>query len=489
MATDRTSAVEAPAVTASPAVRRGLGLALLVIACAQLLISLDNTIVNIALPSMETGLDISRADLAWVVTAYALPFGGLLLVGGRAGDLFGRRRVFRIGLVVLTFGSLLGGLAPTSQLLITGRALQGIGSALIAPSALSLVATTFPPGPERHRAMGVYGAMGGLGATIGLFLGGLLTEHVSWRWVLFVNVPVAVAVLSGTAVLPGGDRERGRIDIPGALTVTASMVSLVYAITRASIHGWTAPVTLGFMGAAAVLLAVFIAIQTRSRIAMLPGHVVRSRTRAGANVAFLFVGAGMFGTYYFLTLYMQGVKHYSAMQTGLAYLPLAFGMAVSAAALGPKLLTRMSPRGVVALGLVVGTGGMVWFATLTPTSPYLTVLLPAMLVSGIGLGMAFVSIMMTGVSGVAPRHTGVASGLINTSQQIGGAIGLAVLATLAAGVTSGLLPDTDLATALTGGYTTAFRIGGGFYLAALVIVLLTAKIGTLRAADPAPVDH
>lgn len=483
MTTDRLSPADPPATTSRPGMRRGLGLALLVIACAQLLISLDNTIVNIALPSMESALDISRADLAWVVTAYALPFGGLLLVGGRAGDLFGRRRVFRAGLVILALGSLVGGLAPNPQLLIAGRVLQGIGSALIAPTALSLVATTFPAGPERNKAMGLYGAMGGLGATVGLLLGGLLTEYVSWRWVLFVNVPVVLAVLFGTTALPGGHRERGRIDIPGGITVTASMISLVYAITRASAHGWGDSVTLGFLGAAAILLVVFIAIQARSRIAMMPARVVRSQARAGANVAFLLIGAGMFGTYYFLTLYMQGVKEYSAMQTGLAYLPLAFGMAVSAAALGPKLLTRLTPRAVISLGLVIGTGGMLWFATLAPDSSYLATLLPAMLVSGIGLGMAFVSTMMSGVSGLAPHDTGIASGLINTSQQIGGATGLAVLATIAAGVSNSLFRDgAEPATALTDGYTTAFLVGGGFYAAALVIVLLTIKV---RMPQPA----
>jgi Major Facilitator Superfamily. len=371
--------------------------------------------------------------------------------------------------------------------LITGRVLQGIGSALIAPTALSLVATTFPPGPERNKAMGVYGAMGGLGSTVGLLLGGLLTEYVSWRWVLFVNIPVALAVLLGTNVLAGGDRERGRIDFPGAITVTASMVSLVYAITRASTHGWSDTLTLGFLGAALVLLVVFIIIQSVSRIAMMPGHVVRNRTRAGANVAFMLVGAGMFGTYYFLTLYMQGVKHYSAMQTGLAYLPFVFGMAFSAAALGPKLLTRLSPRGVIVLGLLIGTGGMAWFAALSPTSSYLTMLALPMLISGLGLGMAFVSVMMSGVFGVAPQETGIASGLINTSQQIGGAIGLATLATVAASVTSGLLSSggTDEASALTEGFTTAFLIGGAFYVAALLIALFTINVRIPRA-DAAP---
>ena len=484
-----TESTAAPAGTASrPAVRRGLGLTLVVIACAQLLISLDSTIVNIALPSMAAALDISRADLAWVVTGYALPFGGLLLVGGRAGDLFGHRRVFRLGLFALVLGSLVGGVAPDQRLLITGRVLQGVGSALIAPTALSLVATTFPPGRERDRAMGVYGAMGGLGSTAGLLLGGLLTEYASWRWVLFVNIPVAAAVLLGTTALPEGERDRGRVDIPGGLAATAGMVALVYAITRAGAHGWTDRMTLAFLAVAAVTLVAFVVIQARSRAAMMPGHVVRDRTRAGANVAFLLVGAGMFGTYYFLTLYMQGIRHYSAMQTGLAYLPLAFGMAASAAVIGPKLLTRLSPRAVIPLGLTVGTGGMAWFATLTPSSPYLTSLLPAMVVSGLGLGMVVVSVMTSGVSGVAPRDTGVAAGLINTSQQIGGATGLAVLATVAAGVADGLLArgGVDPATALTDGYRTAFLVGGAFYVAALTVVLLTVRAVRTGSATPPP---
>jgi EmrB/QacA subfamily drug resistance transporter len=430
-----------------------LGLALTVIAAAQLMLVLDGTIMNVALPAVQRELDLAPAELSWVVNAYALAFGGLLLVGGRAGDLFGWRRVFRIGLVVFTVASLIGGLAPTKEVLIGARVLQGIGAAIAAPTALSLLATTFPAGPERNRALGVYGTMGGLGSVVGLLLGGALTSYVDWRWVLFVNVPIALAVLAGTGALVAGERERGRVDVVGAVTATGGLGSLVYAITTGS---------LTFLAVAAVSLAGFLVVQYRSPVAMMPPRVLRSRVRAGANVALLLIGAGMFATFYFLTLYMQQVRGYGALRTGLAYLPFAVGMGLSSGALGPRVLARASVRTVAVSGLAMAAAGMTWFATLTPTSGYFAVLAPAMLLAGVGLGLAFIATTIAGVDGVAPADTGIAAGLVNTTQQVGGALGLAGLAVVAAAASSPVA-----------GYTAAFAVGAGLYVAALAVSAFT----------------
>lgn len=461
---------------------RNLGLALLVIATAQFMNTLDNTIVNIALPHIRSGLGFSAANLAWVVTAYALPFGGLLLVGGRAGDILGRRMVFRAGLLLFAVASLLSGIAQNQQTLIAGRALQGIAAAIVAPTALSLLATTFPAGAARNKALGVYGAMGGLGSTLGLILGGVLTEYLDWRWVFFINLPIAVLVLLGTKALNPGERDRGKADIPGAITVAAGVTAAVYAITNASSDGWGSSTTIWFLVAAGILLFAFLVIQMTSDHAMIPSRVVRDRGRVSANLAFLLVGAGMFGTYYFLTLYMQNVKHYSAVETGIAYLPLAFGMAISAGAIGPKLLARFSPRTVTMVGLVVAVCGMLWFSTLSAGSAYWTVLLPAMILNGLGLGMAFVSMTISGVGGVEPQDSGVASGLINTSQQIGGALGLAALNAIALAVTTSKGAGSS-GSALTSGYATAFLVAGGIYL---VAVLLTGVLSPQQSAPVAP---
>jgi EmrB/QacA subfamily drug resistance transporter len=468
--------LNAVGVEAPPAGDRKLGLALLVIATAQLMLVLDNTIVNVALPSMQAALHLDPSNLNWVITAYALAFGGLLLVGGRAGDLFGRRRVFRIGLVVFTVASLLGGFAPTGAVLIASRVLQGVGAAIAAPTALSLLATTFPAGPARNKALGVYGAMGGLGSVVGLLLGGALTEYLNWRWVLFINVPIAVLVLVGTNVLVAGDRDRGGVDLPGAVTATVGLGSLVYAISRASTHGFSDGLTLGFLALAVVLLIAFLVIQRLSRVAMVPSRVVRDRARAGANVVMFLMGSGMFAMFYFLTLYMQVVKGFSAVQTGLAFLPFAVGIGMAAGGVGPKLLGKLPARAVTGVGLLVATAGMAWFSTLTPDSNPFAALLPAQLVTGFGLGLAFVTVTIVGVRGVAPQDTGIAAGLVNTSQQIGGAIGLAALASIATAVTTGLLPSTAMPAALTSGFTTGFLFGGALYLVALIVGMLTLNV-------------
>src|SRR6266571_356651 len=323
----------APEAVVSPAKDRRLGLALLVIATAQLMLVLDDTIVNIALPSMQRSLHLATSHLNWVISFYALAFGGLLLAGGRAGDLFGRLRVFRVGVGVFTLASVAGGLAPNEAVLLTARVMQGCGAAIAAPCALSLLATTFPAGPARTRALGVYGAMGGLGSVVGLLLGGVLTEYLSWRWVLFINVPIAVLVLIGTGVLVPGDTERGTLDVPGAITATLGIGSLIFALTRGNTNGWNDAGTLASFAAGAVLLAAFVVIERYSRAPMVPPPVVRDRNRGGANAVMLLLGAGMLAMFYLLTLYMQVVRGYSATRTGLAYLPFVAGMLLCAGGL------------------------------------------------------------------------------------------------------------------------------------------------------------
>ncbi|MEW2067068.1 MFS transporter [Streptomyces sp. NPDC007346] len=451
-----------------------LGLALAVIAAAQLMLVLDNTIVAVALPSMQSALGLSDANLGWVITAYALAFGGLLLAGGRAGDLFGRRRVFRTGLVIFTLASLLGGLAGSGEVLLLARVLQGVGAAIAAPTALSLLASTFPAGPARNKALGVYGAMGGLGSVVGLLLGGALTEYLSWRWVMYINIPIAIAVLIGTGVLKEGERDRGKVDVPGALTATFGFGSLVYGINRAGEKGLGDSTTLIALAVAVVLIVSFVAIQRSSRAPMVPGAVVADKSRAGANAVMFLVGAGMFATFYFLTLYMQIVKGYEPMITGLAYLPFAIGIGIAAGGVGPQLLAKVPERTVISVGLAIGIAGMVWLSFLEPGQNALAVLLPAQLVCGFGLGLVFVTVTIISVRGVSPEDTGIAAGLINTSQQIGGAVGLAILAATASVITEGKLPG-DRSEALTTGYSYGLLIGGGIYLIALLVTLSTIK--------------
>jgi len=347
-----------------PAGNRKLGLALLVIATAQLMLVLDDTIVNVALPSIQRSLHLATPHLNWVISFYALAFGGLMLAGGRAGDLFGRLTVFRLGIVVFTLASLAGGFAPNGTVLIAVRVVHGAGAALAAPCALSLLAMTFPAGPARTRALGVYGAMGGLGSVVGLLLGGTLTEYLSWRWVLFINVPIAVLVLIGTGVLVPGDTERGSLDVPGAIAATLGIGSLIYALTRGGTNGWDDAGTLASFAAGAVLLAAFGLIERRSRAPMVPPRVVRDRNRVGANAVLLFLGAGMLAMFYLLTLYMQVVRDYSATRTGLAYLPFVAGVGVAAGGLGPRLLGAIPAPIVIATGMLLCAGGLAGLAAI-----------------------------------------------------------------------------------------------------------------------------
>ncbi|HET9967809.1 MAG TPA: MFS transporter [Streptosporangiaceae bacterium] len=475
----------APQAAAPPAAGRKLGLALLVIATAQLMLVLDDTIVNVALPSVQHSLHIATPHLNWVASFYALAFGGLLLAGGRAGDLFGRLRMFRLGIIVFALASMAGGFAPDGTVLLAARIVQGCGAAIAAPGALSLLATTFPAGPARTKALGIYGAMGGLGSAVGLLLGGVLTTYLSWRWVLFINAPIAAGVLAGTGVLVAGDREHGRLDVPGAITATLGIGSLIYALTRGSTNGWANPGTLASFAGAAVLLLAFLVIERASGEPMLPPRVIADRNRGGASAVMLLLGTGMLAMFYLLTLYMQIVRGYSAIHTGLAYLPVVAGVSVAAGGLGPRLLAALPARAVIAAGMTLFAGGLAWYvAALTPTSNYFAVMVPAMLAGGIGAGLTFVGCTATGMLGIAPRDSGVAAGLLNTSLQTGNALGLAALAAIASIVTRNHLPGHTTATALTDGYV-AGLLAGAIIVAVGALVALFTINARLSAAEAA----
>ncbi|MFE3830685.1 MFS transporter [Streptomyces sp. NPDC059092] len=492
--------------TSGPSARgRHLGLALCVIAAAQLMVVLDATITNIALPAIQTDLGVSDANLAWIVNSYALAFGGLLLLGGKAGDLFGRRKMFQVGIAVFTIASLLGGLAPNDGLLLGARILQGVGAALAAPSALALITTTFPAGKPRNKAMAVYAAMGGLGATVGLLLGGVLTDVLDWRWVFFVNIPIGLAVLAGTRTLVEAERHPGRLDVPGAITGTSGLIALVYGITRGGEHGWTNSITMTSFAAAAVLLISFLLLQARTTDPMMPLRLFKDRNRWGSYATMLFIGSGMFAFFYFLTLYMQLILGYSPIKTGFAYLPFSFGMA-AAAGISSKLLTHFAPRLIAGPGLLLAATGMFWFATLESDSSYASHLMPAMFVTSLGLGMSFVPMTLGAVNGVAHQDTGVASALLNTAQQIGGALGLAALSTISTSAANDKMPEAagalyrglaakDFALvskagdALTHGYTMAFVAAGALFLAGAGVTAWAINAGKQRHTDGAAPVH
>ncbi|MFN8088723.1 MAG: MFS transporter [Mycobacterium sp.] len=464
------------------------GLALVVIAAAQLMVVLDGTITNIALPSIQKDLHVSASNLAWIVNSYALAFGGLLLLGGKSGDLYGRRRIFRIGIAIFVLASAFGGLADSEGWLIAARVLQGIGGAIAAPTALSLIAVNFPEGSQRNRAMAVYAAMAGLGSTVGLLLGGVLTDYLNWRWVFYVNLPVGLAVLVGTVVLSEGTQQPGRLDVPGAVIGTSGLLALVYGITCGGDRGWTDPTTVACFVAATVLLTGFVAWQSKSTHPMMPLRLFSSRRRCGSYITMLFIGSGMFGTFYFLTLYMQQILGFSPVQTGFAYLPFSFGMGV-AASISSKLVERVAPRYIAGPGLVAAACGMLLFAQLRPDSEYVTTLLPSLFLTAAGLGLCFVPMTLAAVSGVDDADAGIVSALLNTSQQVGGALGLAVLSTIAGAVANSRVPDaattlyrglamhdsasvSAASSALTQGFSASFMVAVGLFCAGLIATLL-----------------
>ncbi|MEU6281835.1 MFS transporter [Streptomyces sp. NPDC047028] len=414
------------------AARRGghPGIALTVIAACQLMVVLDATIVNIALPHIQDALEFSTTDLTWVVSAYTLTFGGLLLLGARAGDILGRRRVFMSGILLFSFASLLGGFAQEPWQLLAARALQGVGGAIASPTSLALITTTFPEGPERNRAFGVFAAVSAGGGAIGLLAGGMLTDWLDWRWVLFVNVPIGVLiVVLSPLYISESERHPGRFDIAGALTSTTGMASLVYGFIRASEKGWRDGLTLGSFGAAVVLLIAFVLIEIRAREPITPLRMFASRNRSGTYVVMLCLAAAMFGMFFYIVLFVQNVLGYSAIKAGLAFLPVTFAIAVGAG-LSQRFLPTLGPKPFMMAGSALAVGGLVWQSFISPDSSYVGGVLGPMLVFGFGMGLNFVTVTVTAVSGVAPHEAGAASGLLNAMQQVGGSLGLSILTTV-----------------------------------------------------------
>jgi EmrB/QacA subfamily drug resistance transporter len=507
--------VTSSAATVGGGTRR-LGLALLVIATAQLMVVLDATIVNVALPHIEQALNFSGTGLEWVVNAYAVTFGGLLLLGGRAGDILGRRRVFVFGLLLFSGASLLGGFATSEWWLLTARAIQGVGGAVIAPTALALITTNFPEGAERNRAFGVYAAMAGAGSAAGLLLGGVLTTYASWRWVLFVNVPIGIVVAAAAPrVLAESPRRPGQIDVAGAITGTGGVALLVYGLSKAAtgpdgVSHWGDTQVLASLAASAVLLVSFVLIERRSSRPLLPMRVLADRDRSGSYLIMLCIATGLFGLFFFLTLFIQNVLGYSAIRSGIAYLPFAIGVVV-ASALASQLVPRIGPRPLIVLGAAAVAGGMFWFSRLTEHAGYGGQLLGPMIVSSCGLGLVFVPLALVALHNVAEQDSGVASSLLNTAQQVGGAIGLALLGTVAwttvadsarsqvaraaaAAAKAGRplpkpgapLPPSIYDHALTAGFSRAFLVAAGIGLLALLIAIVTIRVRRQELSGAAP---
>ncbi|MFJ4963893.1 MFS transporter [Streptomyces sp. NPDC088729] len=419
-----------PARTSEPGRRRGSGMALMVIASCQLMVVLDITIVNIALPNIQDALGFSTENLSWVVNAYTLTFGGLLLLGGRLGDILGRRRVFIFGILLFVFASLLGGLSQESWQLLAARSLQGVGGAIASPTALSLITTTFREGPERNRAFGVFAAVSAGGSAIGLLAGGVLVEWLDWRWVLFVNVPIGLLIALATPrYIPESERRPGHFDLLGALTSTLGMALLVYGFIRASEDGWSDTVTLGSFAGAVVLLGLFVTTESRSRQPITPLWMFRDRNRSGVYGMMLTLSAALFGMFFFLTLFVQDVLDFSPLRAGLAFLPVSVVIAVGAG-LASQLLPRWGPKPFMVTGAILAALGLGWLTQTDVHSTYLGSILGPMIVFGLGMGLQFVSLTLMAVSGVASKDAGAASGILNATQQVGGSLGLSILVTM-----------------------------------------------------------
>jgi len=489
-----------------------LNLALVVIAAAQLMIVLDATIVNVALPHVQRALGFSGAGLERVVTAYSLAFGSLLLLGGRLGDIYGRRRVFMAGVLVFSLGSFAGGLATSEWWILAARAVQGAGGALAAPTALALIATTFPAGPPRNRAFGVYAAMSGAGGAIGLLLGGVLTTYASWRWVFFVNVPIGIAVvaLAPIALVPTA-RSRMHLDVPGVVTSSAGLAFLVFGLTHAAagangVSHWGSPVTIGALAASVVLLVTFVAIERRTRQPELPLHLLGSRRRSGAYLMMLLLYTGVFSVFFFLTIYIQTVYGYSAVRTGVAWVPFPITIIVVSTIVARVLVARIGVRPLLMFGPLLAGLGFLWFSGLSADGHYWPDLLPGMLMVSGGMGCMLVPLTLTVVSRVPPNEAGVASSGINIGQQVGGAIGLAAIGTIAwssvahsvtsqlatrgtsigAAASSGSIARASTKVvdqAFTAGFATAFRVAAAIVLSGFVVALFTTWTGHWRLSS------
>jgi EmrB/QacA subfamily drug resistance transporter len=466
--------------------------ALAVLGVAYLMVVLDISIVNVALPSIQTDLGFTTEDLQWVVSGYALTFGGFLLLGGRAGDLLGRRMVFMVGLALFLVTSLLAGLSTSSEMLIVARLLQGAAGAILSPSVFSITLVTFEEGAERNKALGILGGIAGSGAAIGVLMGGVFTQYVSWEWIFFVNIPIAAIAL---ALVPRYVRESHadgltkHFDAIGAVTVTASLMLLVFGLTQANRVGWASTQTILVFLGSAVLMAAFLWNETRSRSPLVPLGIFKRRTLTGANVVGFGLGTMIFGMFFLLSLYMQQVLGFSAMETGFGYLAVALTVIV-AATISQGLVTKLGVKPVLVAGMALLLAGLVYFTQVSVDGSYVTDLLPGFLIIGVGMGFSFVPISIAALAGVEGPEAGLASGLINTSQQIGGALGLALQTTVATTRTTDLLESgTPQPEALTSGFSLAFWVAAGFALASLITTILVLRQKDIPAvgAEPAPV--
>ncbi|MER7683523.1 MFS transporter [Streptomyces sp. NPDC097610] len=488
-----------PGISEGADSRRWWGL--VIIALAQLMVVLDATIVNIALPSAQRALGMSDGNRQWVITAYTLAFGGLLLLGGRIADLVGRRRTFVVGLIGFAAASAIGGAAGNSAMLYGARALQGAFAAVLAPSALSLLTTTFTQPKERGKAFGVYSALAGSGSAIGLIMGGLLTEYLNWRWCLYVNIPIAVVGVFGAFALlpdPPGNT-RARLDIPGVLLGCGGLVTIVYGVSEAQARGWTDPLVLAFLAGGIVLLTAFVYWQTRAPSPLLPLHIIKDRTRAGCFLTMALAVIGMFGIFLFMTYYLQVVLGYSPVWAGLAFLPMTAAIVICTTQISARLLRRVAPRVLMVPGALLAASGMLFFTHLTVDADYAGRLLPGLILMGLGMGLIFMPVFATATAGVAPQDSGVTSATVNTSQQVGGSIGTALLNTIAttsgavyiaAHLTSPARKALIVREGVVHGYTVAIWWAAGIMLLAGLAAGLMVTARTPRhATAPAPVPE
>jgi EmrB/QacA subfamily drug resistance transporter len=478
----------AATATAGPDPRRWQALALVCVAFFMTV--LDVSIVNVALPSIGSSLHFSETGLQWVITAYAITFGGFLLLGGRAGDILGRKRMFLIGVAIFSIASLACGLAGSTGVLVAARAVQGFGAAIVSPATLSIITTTFDEGPERNKALGIWGAMGGSGAAAGVLFGGILVKYLGWEWIFFVNVPVGALVL---ALSPGIVRESrapdvGRnFDVIGASSVTGGLALLVYAISKAPTDGWSDPTTILLLIAAAALIVFFVIWEMRVPNPLMPLSIFKIRTLAGANVVGLLLGASIFADFYLLTLYVQNVLHYSALKTGITFLATA-GTVVLVAGLAQWLSTKFGPKPVMVTGMVLNTLALIWYAQIPVHGSYVNDLLGGYVMFGFGLAFAFIPVSIAALAGVGPREAGLASGLLNTAQQVGGAVGVAIATSVWVSHSTHLLQAGESqAAALTGGYSLAFWVIAGISAVGAVAALVLVKNEIPAEAQPVPV--
>jgi EmrB/QacA subfamily drug resistance transporter len=486
------SVTDAPPLTHADGRVVHKGLALVVVAIAQLMVVLDATIVNVALPDIATSLHVtSSSDLSWVVTAYTLTFGGFLLLGGKIADRIGRRQVFMGGAILFAAASFLGGVSGNLGLLIAARALQGVGGALMSPAALSLLTVVFAEGEERNKALGIWSAITAGGAALGLILGGVLTEYASWRWVLFVNIPIAVlAVVGALRYVPESKDERAQgFDVPGAVLVTGGLMTLVYALVKGNDFGWGSGKTLGLLALAVVLIAGFAVVQVRAQAPLVPFRLFKNRSVLGADLAALFIGAGIFAIFFFLILWMQQVNGYSPIKSGLAFLPMTVVIGAGAG-IGSTFLGRVGPRPMLITGpLLAGAGLFTLGLRLQPDSTYLGTVLPSLVFVALGMGLTFVALTSSAIAGVPHEDAGIASALLNAGQQVGGALGLAILTAVSTARTTNLLSGSTgkpsvaaVNDALVSGWGAGFLVGGTLLASAAVIAGSLVKVSKEDAA-------